>query len=135
MFQRYQDAMTIVQNTVSPISSLLLHVICFRTTLILTHYQTKKSLTKSYRSTKFSFKGIQFELRELLNDILKRHVLDRTLIQVYTIEFQKCGLLHVQMLIMLAYECKPREPSDYDRIVGAEIPDTTLDSILHRRPH
>ena len=28
-----------------------------------------------------------------------------------------------------------REPSDYDRIVCAEIPDTTLDSILHRRLH
>ena len=39
------------------------------------------------------------------------------------------------MLIILADECKPREPSDYDRIVCAEIPDTTLDSILHRRLH
>ena len=39
------------------------------------------------------------------------------------------------MLIILADECKPREPSDYDRIVCAEIPDTTLDCILHPRLH
>ena len=34
------------------------------------------------------------------------------------------------MVIILADESKPREPSDYDRIVCAEIPDTTLDSPL-----
>ena len=37
------------------------------------------------------------------------------------------------MLTILADECKPREPSDYDRTVCAKISDTTLDSILHRR--
>ena len=57
------------------------------------------------------------------------------LAQVYTIEFQKRGLPHAHMLIILADECKPREPSDYDRIVCAEIPDTTLDSIIHRGLH
>ena len=37
------------------------------------------------------------------------------------------------MLTILADECKPREPSDYDRTVCAKISDTTLDSILHCR--
>ena len=49
--------------------------------------------------------------------------------------FRKRGHPHARMLIILADECKPREPSDYDRIVCAEIPDTTLDSILHPRLH
>ena len=77
----------------------------------------------------------KLKLRELLNDILKRHVLGRPLAHVYTIEFQKRGLPHAHMLIILADECKPREPSDYDRFVCAKIPDTTLDSILHRSLH
>ena len=42
------------------------------------------------------------------------------------IEFQKHGLLHLYMLIILA---------DYVIIVCVEIPDTTLDSILHARLH
>ena len=36
------------------------------------------------------------------------------------------------MLILLPDECKP---SDHNKIVCAEIPDTTLDSILHPRVH
>ena len=42
MFQLYQDAMTVVRNTVSPTCLLLLHVIRFGMTLPLTYYQTKK---------------------------------------------------------------------------------------------
>ena len=36
----------------------------------------------------------KLKLRELLNDILKRHVLGRPLAHVYTIELQKRGLPH-----------------------------------------
>ena len=39
-----------------------------------------------------------FKLQELLNDILKRHLLGNVIAYVYTIEFQKRGLPHAHML-------------------------------------
>ena len=48
---------------------------------------------------------------------LKKHVLGRPLAHVYTIEFQKRGLPHAHILVILADECKARDPTEYDRIV------------------
>jgi len=45
---------------------------------------------------------------------------------VYTIEFQKRGLPHAHLLLILQAPYKPRNPTDYDRIVSAELPDWTL---------
>ena len=70
-------------------------------------------------------------LRELLNDICTHHVLGRPLAHVYTIEFQKRGLPHAHILVILSPQDKPREPSDYDRIVCAEILDAALTTRLH----
>ena len=42
---------------------------------------------------------------------------------VYTIEFQKRGLPHAQILLYLADADKPRTAEDIDRLVSAEIPD------------
>ena len=71
------------------------------------------------------------ESREFLNDICTHHVLGRPLAHVYTIEFQKRGLLHAHILVIISVQDKPREPSDYDRIVCAEIPYATLTPRLH----
>ena len=62
------------------------------------------------------------KLRELLNDICVKHVLGRPLVHVYTIEFQKRGLPHAHILIILSDQDKPRDPTMYDKIVCAEIP-------------
>ena len=77
----------------------------------------------------------KLKLRELLDDILKRHVLGKPLAHVYTIEFQKRGIPHAHILIILADGCKASEPSDYDKIVCAEIPDPNIDSILSPTLH
>ena len=42
------------------------------------------------------------------------------------IEFQKRGLPHAHILIILDEDSKPRNSDDYDRIVSAELPDKTL---------
>ena len=75
----------------------------------------------------------RLKLRELLNDILKKHILGIPLAHVYTIEFQKHGLPHAHILIILADECKPRDPFEYDVIVCAEIPDPVLHPRQHRK--
>ena len=52
----------------------------------------------------------KLELRELLTDLLKRHVLEVPVAYVYVIEFQKRGLPHVHLLLILNNETKLRHP-------------------------
>lgn len=55
--------------------------------------------------------------------ILKRHIFGRIIGYVWVIEFQKRGLPHCHMLLVLDTVDKPKTISDIDRIVSAEIPD------------
>ena len=71
------------------------------------------------------------KLKELLNEICNKHVLGKPLAHVYTIEFQKRGLPHAHILVILCQSDKPRDPSDYNKIVCAEIPDPVFNPRLH----
>ncbi len=62
------------------------------------------------------------KLKVILDDILKKNIFGKVLAYLYTIEFQKRGLPHAHLLIILAQDYKPRTVSDYDTIVSAEIP-------------
>ncbi|XP_064641931.1 uncharacterized protein LOC135496501 [Lineus longissimus] len=62
-------------------------------------------------------------LQELLHDIRVKHVLGIPVAFVYVIEFQKRGLPHSHLLIILAEGSKLKEPSDIDAHISAEIPD------------
>ena len=59
----------------------------------------------------------RLKLRELLKDICNNHVLGKPLAHVYTIEFQKRGLQHAHILVILESQNKPKDPSEYDKIV------------------
>lgn len=61
------------------------------------------------------------KLRDLLSEIRKKQIFVKPVAHVYTVEFQKRGLPHAHILIILCGECKAREYSDYDKIVCAEI--------------
>jgi hypothetical protein len=71
------------------------------------------------------------KLKELLNDILKKNVLGRTVAYVYTIEFQKRGLPHAHMLCILHPDDKPTSIQDIDNLVSAEIPDPELHPLAY----
>jgi hypothetical protein len=71
------------------------------------------------------------KLRDLINDIVKKGVLGKVIAYVYSIEFQKRGLPHAHMLFILSENDKPRNQSDYDRIVSAEIPDPVKHPLAH----
>jgi len=49
---------------------------------------------------------------------------------VQTIEFQKRGLPHAHILIILASEDKLRSPDQYDKLISAELPDKDADPEL-----
>ena len=73
----------------------------------------------------------KIKLKELLNDICNKHVLGKPLAHVNTIEFQKPGLPNAHILVILCQSDKPRDPSDYDKIVCAEIPNPIHNPKLH----
>ena len=62
----------------------------------------------------------------MMADLLKENVLGQIVGVIYTIEFQKRGLPHAHILVILAENDKPRTESDIDKIVSAEIPDELI---------
>jgi len=71
------------------------------------------------------------KLKELMEDITKRHIFGRCVGHVQVIEFQKRGLPHAHILIHLHPEDKPRTADDYDNIVCAELPNPHVHPILY----
>src|SRR5438046_1287271 len=62
-------------------------------------------------------------LKALMDDLLNKHVLGKTVADVLTIEFQKRGLLHAHILLVMNQADKIRDVEFIDNIVCAEIPD------------
>ena len=61
----------------------------------------------------------RLKLRVLLDDLVKFHMLGRTQANIHVIEFQKRGLPHAHILLILALEDKLNSPEDYDRCASA----------------
>lgn len=66
------------------------------------------------------------KLKEILNDIFKKKIFGNVSAHMYVIEFQKRGLPHAHILIILCQDSKPYKLDDFDSIVSAEIPDPIL---------
>ena len=62
------------------------------------------------------------KLRALLEDLTKTGVFGRAVAWTYVVEFQKRGLPHAHVLLIMHAEDKPRTPDDIDARVSAEIP-------------
>ncbi|XP_021832238.1 uncharacterized protein LOC110772138 [Prunus avium] len=62
------------------------------------------------------------KLDKLKEDINGKGVLGTVVAYAYVIEFQKRGLPHMHMLVVLDENDKLNNPDDYDQIVKAEIP-------------
>jgi hypothetical protein len=63
------------------------------------------------------------KLKALLKDLTEEGVLGAVVAFCWTIEFQKRGLPHAHILLVMRPEDKPRTPADVDRVVSAELPD------------
>jgi hypothetical protein len=59
-------------------------------------------------------------------DLVKKHVLGKVIAHINVIKFQKRGLPHAHILLILDDADKPRGCHDYDTIASAEIPDIDL---------
>ena len=127
MYQNYQDAMSIVVKYGKP------DIFLTMTANIRWPEVTENLLPHQQPSDRPDIIShvFHFKLQELLNDILKRHLLGNVIAYVYTIEFQKRGLPHAHMLTFFSNPDKPRDAADVDQLVSAEIPDPQTNEQLH----
>jgi hypothetical protein len=119
MHKNYQDAMAIIRKYMKP--DLFITITCnsnwpeIRDNLL-------PNQTAADRPDLCVW-VFNLKLKALLQDLLNNHVLGHALAYVWVIEFQKRGLPHGHILLILRDEDKPRTVEDYDRLVSAEVPD------------
>ena len=68
---------------------------------------------------------------DLLNQLLEHQALGKVKAYTSMIEFQKRGLPHSHILLIMEDQDKPRTPEDINKVVSAEIPDVTVNPSLH----
>jgi len=66
-----------------------------------------------------------------MKDLCEKDLLGRVIAYIYVIEFQKRGLPHAHILLILASESKIHSIEDYDLFVSAEIPDCELNPLAY----
>ena len=69
--------------------------------------------------------------KELLKDLYDNGILGKVVAHVHTIEFQKRGLPHVHILIILDKQDTLHTTDDYDKVVCAEIPNQNANPRLY----
>ncbi len=72
----------------------------------------------------------KLKLDELLRDVTEVGVLGRCEAYTYVVEFQKRGLPHAHILLILAESDKPRDLATIDLLVSAEMPNKTTQPVL-----
>ena len=127
MYQKFQDAMTIVTKFGKPDIFL---TITANPNWPEIQENLLPHLCSNDRPDIVSW-VFQMKLQEPLRDLLQRDVLGEIIAYVYTIEFQKRGLPHAHIILFLADADKPRTPENIDRLVSAEIPDPYLQPVYH----
>ena len=73
----------------------------------------------------------KLKLEALIKDLIEKEVLGKTVAHMHVIEFQKRGLPHAHILLILQSSDKPRTSEHVDPIVSAEILNKTQFSELY----
>uniref|UniRef100_H3G691 Helitron helicase-like domain-containing protein n=1 Tax=Phytophthora ramorum TaxID=164328 RepID=H3G691_PHYRM len=119
MYQSYQDSMAIVREFDKP-------DVFMTTTCSPTWEEIVEALGSDQQNAQdrpdIVARVWQQKLQAQLKD-LSEGVLGRMEARIYVVEFQKRGLPHTHILIILAEEDKPRTRQIVDRMVSAELPD------------
>ena len=63
------------------------------------------------------------KLESLLDDIMNKNIFGEALSYVYTVEYQKCGLPHVHLLLFLDRMSCLSTPESIDQLISTELPD------------
>lgn len=73
----------------------------------------------------------KLKLNTLLKDLLEEDVLGFIWAHTYIIEFQKRGLPHAHILLILHPGHRLHTPEDTNKVISAKIPDPVKDPVLH----
>lgn len=128
MHRRYYDAMAVVQKFGKP--DLFITMTCNPKWIeILRELEPGETAQDRPDVTVRIFHA---KCEELKKDLFVHGVLGRVVARVHVIEFQKRGLPHVHILLILADADKFRTVGDYDSVVRADIPDKNVEPDLFR---
>jgi len=62
------------------------------------------------------------KLQHLLDELLKKGIFGEVVANIHVIEWQKRGLPHAHILLILHSDHKPQGPDEYDHMVSVELP-------------
>ena len=127
MYQLYQDAMTIVSHFGKP--DLFITFTCNPkwpeiTKELLPHHTAADRPDLTARV-------FHIKLQELLKDLITNQWFGKVMAYVYVVEFQKRGLPHAHILLILAPEDKIHSVEKYDSVISAEIPDPIVHPLAY----
>ena len=127
MQQNYQDAMKVVGTYGKP--DVFITFTCNPKWPKIT--SNIKPWEKAEHRPDLLSRVFKLKLDELLSDIRKKHIFGAPTAHLHVIEFQKRGLPHAHILVILRSKDKIRTTDDIDKVVSAEIPDQTFLPRLH----
>lgn len=117
--ERYMDAMAIVSKYGRP--DIFLTFTC--NSLWKEIVNNLEPHQSSYDRPDIVSRVFKLKLKSLINDITKLKIFGEVVGFMYTVEFQKRGLPHAHILIILKGEDKIRESDKVNKLISAEIPD------------
>ena len=126
---KFQDAMTIIQAYKKP--DLFITFTCNPKWKEITDNLFENQT--AYDRPELVARVFNLKKQELLEDLLKNGIFGKVIGNVQVVEFQKRGLPHIHILIILDKSDSLKNCDEYDRIVSAEIPDPDKYPVLHDR--
>jgi hypothetical protein len=127
MLQNYQDAMAIVKKYGKP--DFFITMTCNPKWPEITD-NLEQGQSPEFRPDLVA-RVFKLKLDALIDDIKKKHVMGTPTACVHVVEFQKRGLPHAHMLLIVKTEDKPKDADTIDKMVCAEIPDIECCPRLH----
>jgi len=119
MNQLYQDSMAFVRKFGKP--DLFITVTCNPKWPEILHELRRGEETNDRPN--LTSRVFNMKLNAILKDLLQNGVLGIAVVNILVVEWQKRGLPHGHILIILRSQDQPRDNNEYDRIVCAELPD------------
>ncbi len=124
--QCYQDSMAVVRKFGKP--DLFITFTCNPKWREIT--ESLKTGQQPYMRPDLITRVFNMKLNELLHDLYHKQIFGKVSAMVYVVEFQKRGLPHAHILLILDTEDKIKSIEEIDDMICAELPDPTNDPTL-----
>lgn len=119
MRRRYMDAMTLVQRFGKP--DLFITMTCNTDWVEIQENLIQGQLPQDRPD--LVTRVFRAKLQDLKDQIFKKKIFGPVAAHVFVVEFQKRGLPHIHLLLILEEGYKITSPDHYDKFISAELPD------------